>query len=159
MRYLEIGVAQGQHMLEILKDNNVKYVGIDRWECVPLENEVSKMKNWNTQEIWDEVYKSVLKKVEPYKDRASIIKGNSVKVIPTLVDEFDIIYVDGDHSYEGAKKDLELSLDKLKKDGKIIVDDLHYREVRRAFNEFVQENNLKYNGNTIYKEEIRRTVS
>lgn len=149
--YLEIGVAQGKHMLDILRNKKVRYVGIDRWECVPLENERNKMKNWDTQEKWDEVYKSVLKKVEQYKDRASIIRGNSVDVIPTLVNKFDIIYVDGDHSYEGAKKDLELSLPLLKEGGEIIVDDLHYPEVRKAFREFVEENDVKYKGDKIWQ--------
>ena len=147
--YLEIGVAQGMHMLEILRDKNVRYVGVDRWECVPLENEVNKMKNWDTQEKWDEVYKSVLKKVEPYKNRASIIRGSSVDVLPTLVGKFDIIYVDGDHSYKGAKKDLELSLPLLKENGKIIVDDLHYPSVRQAFYEFVSENDVISKGDEI----------
>lgn len=152
MRYLEIGVAQGDNMERILEHYPTwNYVGVDRWECVPLENEVNKMENWNTQEIWDEVYKSVLKRIEPYKDRASIIKGNSVKVLPTLVGEFDIIFVDGDHSYKGAKKDLELSLPLLAENGKIIVDDLHYREVHQAFQEFINENDVVHWGNIIEK--------
>ena len=148
--YLEIGVAQGKHMLEILRDKNVRYVGVDRWECVPLKHEHNKMRNWDTQEKWDEVYKSVLQKVEPYKNRASIIRGNSVDVVPTLVNKFDIIYVDGDHSYEGAKKDLELALTKLKENGVIKVDDLHYSDVKKAFKEFVEENDVEYKGDKIW---------
>jgi len=31
-KYLEIGVAMGKHMLEILRDKNVRYVGVDKWE-------------------------------------------------------------------------------------------------------------------------------
>jgi SAM-dependent methyltransferase len=152
MRYLEIGVATGKHMLEILTDRNVKYVGVDKWEHDnTLEHEVNKLKDWNSQDKWDEVYKEVLKKVEPYKDRASIIRGSSVDVLPTLVDTFDFIYVDGDHSYEGAKKDLELCLPLLKEGGKIIVDDLHYSSVRKAFQEFIQENEVEHKGNTITK--------
>lgn len=149
--YLEIGVAQGKHMLEILRDKNVRYVGVDRWECVPLKHEPNKMKNWDTQEKWDEVYKSVLQKVEPYKNRASIIRGNSVDVVPTLVNKFDIIYVDGDHSYEGAKKDLELALTKLKENGVIKVDDLHYSDVKKAFQEFVEENDVISKGDEIVR--------
>ena len=151
-KYLEIGVAMGKHMLEILRDKNVRYVGVDKWEYdTTLEYEKRKLENWNSQDKWDEVYKEVLKKVEPYKDRASIIRGSSPDVLPTLVDKFDFIYVDGDHSYKGAKKDLELSLPLLNEGGKIIVDDLGYPTVRRAFNEFVKENNVEYKGDTIWQ--------
>jgi len=121
-KYLEIGVAMGKHMLEILRDKNVRYVGVDKWEYdTTLEYEKRKLENWNSQDKWDEVYKEVLKKVEPYKDRASIIRGSSPDVLPTLVDKFDI------------------------------VDDLGYPTVRRAFNEFVKENNVQHKGDTIWQ--------
>lgn len=150
MDYLEIGVAQGEHAEEVLRNKEINYIGIDMWKCVPLENEINKMKNWNTQDKWDVVYQSVLKRLEPFGKRAKIIRGSSFDILPTLDTLFDIIYVDGDHSYKGAKKDLELSLPLLKQGGKIIVDDLHYKEVRQAFQEFVQENNVQHKGDTIW---------
>lgn len=151
--YLEIGVARGKHMLEILRDKNIRYVGVDKWEHdTTLQHEVKKLEEYNTQEKWDGMYKEALLKLEPYKDRASIIRGSSPDVLPTLVDKFDFIYIDGDHSYQGAKKDLELSLPLLKEGGKIIVDDLQYPSVRRAFNEFVKENDVKHKGDTIWQE-------
>lgn len=150
--YLEIGVAMGKHMLEVLRDKSIRYVGIDRWEYdITLEHEVNKIRNWNSQDKWDEVYKQVLEKVEPYKNRASIIRGSSIDILPTLKDKFDFIYVDGDHSYEGAKRDLELSLPLLKEDGKIIVDDLQYPSVRKAFQEFIKENDVEHKGDTIWQ--------
>lgn len=153
IKYLEIGVAQGKHMLEILRDENVEYVGVDKWEYdTTMEHEKAKINNWNSQDKWDKVYQLVLEKLEPYKDRATIIRGSSFDILPTLKDKFDIIYVDGDHSYEGAKKDLELSLQLLKEGGKIIVDDLHYSSVKKAFNEFVEEQDLQHNRDTIWQE-------
>jgi predicted O-methyltransferase YrrM len=117
-----------------------------------MEHEKNKIKNWNTQEKWDDVYKSVLKKLSKFEDRASIIRGSSRDVVPTLVHKYDVIYVDGDHSYEGAKKDLELSLEVLAEDGKIIVDDLQYPSVAQAFREFLQENEqLEHKGDTIWR--------
>jgi esterase/lipase len=152
-KYLEIGVAMGEHAEQVLRDKDIYYTGIDQWKYdTTMEHEKNKIKNWNTQEKWDDVYKSVLKKLSKFEDRASIIRGSSRDVVPTLVHKYDVIYVDGDHSYEGAKKDLELSLDVLAEDGKIIVDDLQYPSVAQAFREFLQENEqLQHKGDTIWR--------
>ena len=153
IKYLEIGVAMGEHAEQVLRDRNIYYTGIDHWKYdTTMEHEKNKIKNWNTQEKWDDVYKSVLKKLSKFEDRASIIRGSSRDVVPTLVHKYDVIYVDGDHSYEGAKKDLELSLEVLAEDGKIIVDDLQYPSVAQAFREFLQENEqLEHKGDTIWR--------
>jgi len=153
IKYLEIGVAMGEHAEQVLRDRNIYYTGIDQWKYdTTMEHEKNKIKNWNTQEKWDDIYKSVLKKLSKFEDRASIIRGSSRDVVPTLVHKYDVIYVDGDHSYEGAKKDLELSLDVLAEDGKIIVDDLQYPSVAQAFREFLQENvQLEHKGDTIWR--------
>jgi len=153
IKYLEIGVAMGEHAEQVLRDRNIYYTGIDQWKYdTTMEHEKNKIKNWNTQEKWDDVYKSVLKKLSKFEDRASIIRGSSRDVVPTLVHKYDVIYVDGDHSYEGAKKDLELYLEVLAEDGKIIVDDLQYPSVAQAFREFLQENEqLEHKGDTIWR--------
>jgi predicted O-methyltransferase YrrM len=153
IKYLEIGVAMGEHAEQVLRDRNIYYTGIDQWKYdTTMEHEKNKIKNWNTQEKWDDIYKSVLKKLSKFEDRASIIRGSSRDVVPTLVHKYDVIYVDGDHSYEGAKKDLELSLEVLAEDGKIIVDDLQYPSVAQAFREFLQENvQLEHKGDTIWR--------
>lgn len=153
IKYLEIGVAMGEHAEQVLRDRNIYYTGIDQWKYdTTMEHEKNKIKNWNTQEKWDDIYKSVLKKLSKFEDRASIIRGSSRDVVPTLVHKYDVIYVDGDHSYEGAKKDLELSLEVLAEDGKIIVDDLQYPSVAQAFREFLQENEqLEHKGDTIWR--------
>lgn len=72
-------------------------------------------------------------------------KGDSSTVISTFPDSyFDWIYIDGDHSYEGVKKDIEKSHAKLKSDGLLVFNDYTYWSpyemipygIPRAVNEF-----------------------
>ena len=53
-----------------------------------------------------------------------IHQGDSSTVIETFPDRyFDWIYIDGDHSYEGVKKDIEKSHPKVKEGGLLVFND------------------------------------
>ena len=70
---------------------------------------------------------------EYYLDRfASSIKhgqtqvhmGDSVDMLAALPDQhFDVIYIDGDHSYEGVRRDADAAMRKLKPDGHLVFND------------------------------------
>lgn len=141
-KYLEIGVAQGENAVRALNENpNLYYTGVDQWLYdTSMEHEVKKIQNWNTQEIWDDIYQKVCSKLEPYGDRAKVLRGNSRDILPEIKDTFDTILVDGDHSEEGAYQDMVLSIPLLNKSGTMIVDDLHYESVRLAITRFIKDN-------------------
>jgi hypothetical protein len=69
--------------------------------------------------------------------------------LKTFNDEyFDIIYIDGDHSYEGVLRDLKLSYNKVKKNGIICGHDYNistYPQIVQAVWSFCKEYNLKIN--------------
>lgn len=75
-----------------------------------------------------------------------IHKGFSFEILNTFVDEyFDLIYIDGDHSYDGVKKDLNIAFNKIKNGGYIFGHDYNqtvFPGVVKAVNEFCDENNL-----------------
>ena len=65
----------------------------------------------------DSVYHDLTRK---YKDspNVSLLKGDSVTMLSTFPDNtFDMVYLDGDHSYEGVKKDIEVAFQKVKPNG------------------------------------------
>lgn len=151
---LEIGVAAGKSAERWLSFENVKhYTGIDPWlrytkpqhkgfsTGIKVEHERNKLKNWNTQEKWDNVYESTKKRLEKYGDRVILLRGFSHEIMPTLKPNFyDIIYIDGNHATEYVKKDLELSLPLLKESGAILLDDYNlYRSVSSAVEQFLKE--------------------
>ena len=56
-------------------------------------------------------------------DKINFIKGMSGAVLPTLEKTYDLVYIDGDHSYEGTKLDWEGTKDKFNK--LMLFDDYH----------------------------------
>ena len=93
---------------------------------------------------------------ERYKDSSTVFikKGKSCDVFNEYPDEyFDIIYIDGDHSYEGVMKDLEYSLQKINSNGYICGHDYEVNKfktdftydfgVKQAVDEFCVKYNLK----------------
>jgi hypothetical protein len=86
-----------------------------------------------------------------FKAKPSVVvtKGDSVASMNTYPDQtFDMIYIDGDHSYEGCKRDLETAFRKIKKGGYIMGHDYemnmkkahkeYFFGVKRAVDEFCQ---------------------
>jgi hypothetical protein len=83
-----------------------------------------------------------------------VMKGDSVQSLLTFPDQyFDMIYIDGDHSYKGCKRDLEASLLKVKKGGWIMGHDYEMNMnkaktswnfgVKQAVDQFCKTHNLK----------------
>ena len=79
----------------------------------------------------------------------TVVKGNSSSTLSSYPNQFfDMIYLDGDHSYEGVRKDLEQAILKVKKGGWIMGHDYEMNMakaktrwsfgVSRAVNEFCQ---------------------
>ena len=74
------------------------------------------MKQYNL----DETYKALQ---ETYKNspEVTIMKGDGVASLETFPDNtFDMIYIDGDHSYEGCRRDLMVAYAKVKPGGFIM---------------------------------------
>lgn len=148
---LEIGVAQGESARTWLSFDNVKYTGIDPWILYTkpvheefttgMTHEDKKIKNWNTQKIWDDLYLRVEKELsDGFGSRVSILRGFSHQILPTLKEQFDIIYIDGNHSYEYIVSDLRLSAERVVIGGNIILDDFNLKDVKDAISTFMKDN-------------------
>ena len=130
IKILEIGSYQGMStrwMLENLlthKDASIT--------CVDIWDTTSQHQNTDfkcIEEQFDENISSYITKVTK-------LKGNSWERLLKLnlsKEEFNIIYIDGDHSAQGVLQDLMLSWPLLSKDGVIICDDYVWKENLEAW--------------------------
>lgn len=73
----------------------------------------------------DEKFLGALQQVFPqdWFKMIHFIKAPSSEALPKIPETFDLIYVDGDHSYEGTKSDWENTKDKYEKF--LLFDDYH----------------------------------
>lgn len=74
---------------------------------------------------FDEKFLSALGQVFPkeWSQYVQLVKGRSEDALKQVEGNFDLVYIDGDHSYEGTKKDWELTKNKWNKF--MLFDDYH----------------------------------
>ena len=73
----------------------------------------------------DERYIQMLQQVFPQEwfKYVQFAKGTSQQILPQINETFDLVYIDGDHSYAGTKHDWEMTKDKYNKF--LLFDDYH----------------------------------
>ena len=155
--FLEIGIFQGvtaRNVCELLykiHKDNFRYIGIDIFE----DDEKSKdevIPNVNFKNPIKQFYYRYIKRENPYsltsvrkllkkfEQNIEIIKGDSNKILPNIdLSNVDYVFLDGGHSYETVKSDLNNCKIVLENKGTILCDDynLSYAPgVKKAIDEF-----------------------
>jgi predicted O-methyltransferase YrrM len=142
-RYLETGSYLGCSALLVAYFSNEATV----WAHDIWVNDWSDLKGDPPPEVKDyfyEFYKAVKK--NNFENRIIPIRGDSAYTIGIHDDEsFDLIFVDGDHSYEGCFNDITKSWPKLKKGGNMLVHDCVYgSKTLNAVDDFCKFHNIEY---------------
>lgn len=149
--FVEIGVYGGSTLLDIYnicKTNNNKIYGIDPWDKITIFNGQSYDEtniDVRNQEInrYKNVKDNLMNIINLHNLDINIINENSWDIYDTFEDNsIDCIHIDGDHSYEGVKKDLNLYWSKIKNGGMIINDDYHWAGVKKAIDEFIKDHEM-----------------
>lgn len=75
-----------------------------------------------------------------YKDRHEQILGDSIEIGKKWKKKVDLVFIDGNHTYEYAAGDIKTWLPHIKKNGIIVVHDYqeHFPGVRKAVNELLK---------------------
>lgn len=141
---LEIGTCRAESTAFLLEKcpNILKLYTIDPYK---------EYNDWNgeiTQKVIDKFMMIAQENLKQYGDRVQMIRETSSKAakkIKTITkkEEFDFIFVDGDHSYEATYADCEAYYPLLKKGGLFCGHDYSSIEaVNRAVNTFRENNNI-----------------
>ena len=96
----------------------------------------------------------ILNQKYKYDPKVILFRGYSHELLPHFAKQsFDIIYIDGDHSYQGVKNDLALARQLVKRGGYICGHDYEMNPnktknnynfgVKQAVDEFCQQHNLQ----------------
>ena len=171
--FLEIGVFCGVisinvcNLLNYLNKGQFNYTGIDLFGGAKKsevdEIEPKFLKNQKFSNPLKNIYynlilkenlnsiKSVENLLKKYRKNVNLIQGDTNKVLRNLnLSNIDCVFIDGGHSYETVKNDLNILYDSLKdKQKPLICDDYGdlscIPEVKKAVDDFVKLNKLKLN--------------
>jgi hypothetical protein len=164
--FLEIGVFTGVtarnvcELLSLINNKNFFYLGIDLFEDFQeaISNEVVpdflvKKQNFSNP-LKSLVYNFLLKEklnsldsvsrfLKKFSNNIELKKGNSLSILPKIdLKIFDMIFVDGGHSYETVKFELNIILKSIKDNCLVVCDDYSLQEatgVKKAIDESVRE--------------------
>ena len=169
--FLEIGVFTGVtarnvcELLYLINNKDFFYLGIDLFEDFheAISNEVVpeflvKKQNFSNP-LKSLVYNFLLKEklnslgsvskfLKKFQNNIELKKGNSLNILPkTDLKIFDMIFVDGGHSYETVKFELDIILKSIKDNCLVVCDDYSLQEatgVKKAIDESVIENSCNF---------------
>jgi len=138
---VEIGTFGGDNAVNMLNLLKIKKLFlIDPYmECRPMFK--------FSQDEWDNIYAKAKRKVRLHdlsSERVVFIRKCSDKAVGDIPHDLDFVYIDGDHSREAVKLDIQLYYPKVKYGGVIGGHDYDaiFPSVCKVVNEFVEKENL-----------------
>lgn len=135
----EIGCAESLHAADLLRNGIEQLFLVDNWGCIPDQ----KGDGGSPQSWHEDNYKQTLDRMQPFGQRAIILKGMSAEMAKQVPDEsLGLVYLDGDHSYEGVITDLITWFPKLVNGGIMSGHDFRAKEygVEKAVYDFTYKN-------------------
>lgn len=103
-RGAEIGVAFGGHSEAILQNTGVeKLYAIDSYQHRPEYDDPMNL----PQPVFDRLYQRTGQRLSVFGERVTQIRLDSVEAAREINEPLDFVYIDGDHSYEGVRADME----------------------------------------------------
>ncbi|MFM6728593.1 MAG: class I SAM-dependent methyltransferase, partial [Dolichospermum sp.] len=110
--------------------------------CSRKGGRVYAVDTWENQAMSEglrDTYQEFLQNTKDYKNNITSIRSLSVDAAQNFSQPVDLLFVDGDHSYEGVMADLKAWLPKLKPKAWLVLHDIGWAEgVNQAIREVVE---------------------
>jgi hypothetical protein len=130
--FAEIGVHKGDNASEFLAELPIEQAWlIDPWSALSPAGY-----NDNTQADWDALHASVVSRYSNLP-HVQVLRLKSEEACGLVPNELDLVYIDGDHSYEGIQTDIRCWFPKVRVGGILCGDDYTNLDVRQAVTELV----------------------
>ena len=112
---VEVGVFLGEFANFLLSLQPKQLILIDPWEGVGQSGDHD---GNNVKQVYlPAAYMNIMNQTRSLSN-VDVVRGRSAEILPMYKDgSIDVLYLDGDHSYEGVKKDIEIGWPKVKKGG------------------------------------------
>ena len=130
---VEVGVNEGENIFEIAKNNSkLKIYGVDPYK-IQKEN-ILYNEEYNDESL-SIIKRKILKESLKYPNLKIIIDRSDNASKQFDKESIDFVFIDGDHSYESVKTDINCWEPKVKEDGLIMGHDYNWGDVARAVGE------------------------
>lgn len=152
--FVEIGAWKGKSTsfmaIEIINSGKrIKFDVVDTFRGSEEHKDFSCVVN---QTLYDEY----LQNIEPVKEHVNTVVGDSSKVAVLYADDsLDFVFIDGDHTYEGVKRDILSWLPKVKPGGYLCGNDMYQKNfdgVAQAVVEVLDDVQV-YQHNWVYRKQ------
>lgn len=122
---VEVGTAEAFHSNDLLEAGLEKLFSVDTWATIPGQKG-----DGGFDQAWhDANYAKAIARLAKHGDRSVILRGMSEAMSIRVPDNsLGLVYLDGDHSYEGVFKDLSVWIHKAVYGGVIALHDYKSRQ-------------------------------
>lgn len=143
----EVGIGYGYHAMEILMNSNVeKLYLVDPYTYYPNDGFVDDVNKFGG---FEKLANNVKINLEEYSERYTWFRQPSLTITTEQIphESLDLVFIDGDHSYDAVTKDLKFWFQKIRKYGWLLGDDYGscHPGTRKAVDDFAKEKGLKIN--------------
>jgi len=131
-RGAEIGVLRGKTLFSLLDEcPDLVMIGVDQWKQLPLRD--CDCAETYTQFDMAFLRRDVMARAGHYGWRCRILAGDSVAMADQVEDaSLDFVFIDGDHTSDGIRRDLAAWRGKVRAGGMILGHDVSWPTVRAA---------------------------
>jgi hypothetical protein len=122
IRGVEVGVLRGRNARVLLQQRPLLQLTlVDLWAQQPLDGSYVRSGDAHALKspaAWERIYQTARRSIAFASERVEILRMDSLEAARRVADEsLDFVFIDGDHSYEGCKRDIEVWVPKVKVGG------------------------------------------